>query len=253
MQNLQYGRTSACAWSKQSWWTTRKLNVGTVEPLWSTVATLVTWWWTWWSGSEAWRLNSQRGDVPRSKLRWAMLAFGLCRARSCPLKAIISSIAIIVKEKCYNIVTENFGDLQPWCTHCVSCPCVQAFWITDYFGMISQSHNCSQDGPPGEGEAVRVLWTDGKEYGGKFIRTRTQLEYQVCIFFFILSTCCLVWNLETRSMELLQTSLWLSDNPCQKYMSHPIAGRYPIAVTHPIAVTFSMKHMKMILSELFSL
>ena len=37
------------------------------------------------------------------------------------------------------------------------------------------------------------------------------------------------------------------------YVSHPIAGRYPIAVTHPIAVTFSMKHMKMILSELFSL
>ena len=37
------------------------------------------------------------------------------------------------------------------------------------------------------------------------------------------------------------------------YMSHPIAGRYPIAVTLPIAVTFSMKHMKMILSELFSL
>ena len=36
-------------------------------------------------------------------------------------------------------------------------------------------------------------------------------------------------------------------------MSHPIAGRYPIAVTLPIAVTFSMKHMKMLLSELFSL
>ena len=30
-------------------------------------------------------------------------------------------------------------------------------------------------------------------------------------------------------------------------------GRYPIAVTVPIAVTFSMIHMKMIVSELFSL
>ena len=37
------------------------------------------------------------------------------------------------------------------------------------------------------------------------------------------------------------------------YMLHPIAGRYPIAVTLPIAVTFSMIHMKMIVSELFSL
>ena len=37
------------------------------------------------------------------------------------------------------------------------------------------------------------------------------------------------------------------------YMLHPIAGRYPIAVTLPIAVTFSRMHMKMIVSELFSL
>ena len=36
-------------------------------------------------------------------------------------------------------------------------------------------------------------------------------------------------------------------------MLHPIAGRYPIAVTLPIAVTFSMIHLKMIVSELFSL
>ena len=35
------------------------------------------------------------------------------------------------------------------------------------------------------------------------------------------------------------------------YMLHPIAGRYPIALTLPIAVTFSMIHMKMILSQLF--
>ena len=40
---------------------------------------------------------------------------------------------------------------------------------------------------------------------------------------------------------------------CDVYMLHPIAGRYPIAVTLPIAVTFSMIHMKMIVSELFSL
>ena len=39
----------------------------------------------------------------------------------------------------------------------------------------------------------------------------------------------------------------------ERYMLHPIAGRYPIAVTLPIAVTFSMIHMKMIVSELFSL
>ena len=38
-----------------------------------------------------------------------------------------------------------------------------------------------------------------------------------------------------------------------EYMLHPIADQYPIAITLPIAVTFSMIHMKMIVSELFSL
>lgn len=47
--------------------------------------------------------------------------------------------------------------------------------------LVYQSHNCAEDGPPGEGEVVSVMWTDGKEYGGKFIRTRTQLEYQVLL------------------------------------------------------------------------
>ena len=52
---------------------------------------------------------------------------------------------------------------------------------------------------------------------------------------------------------LVRIGLMLKSVRKERDMLHPIAGRYPIAVTLPIAVTFSMIHMKMIVSELFSL
>ena len=64
-----------------------------------------------------------------------------------------------------------------------------------------------------------------------------------------------IWWIEAfaKEQENILVHLKINSTSSLTYMSHPIAGRYPIAVTLPIAVTFSMKHMKMILSELFSL
>ena len=64
--------------------------------------------------TKAWKLNHQRSHVPRSKLCWALLVFGLCRARSYPLK-IKSSTAIISKEICYNIVMKILVIYSPTC------------------------------------------------------------------------------------------------------------------------------------------
>ena len=66
-----------------------------------------------------------------------------------------------------------------------------------------------------------------------------------------------IWNKFLRKEPEALLDLWLKvlreAYLNLKYMFHPIAGRYPIAVTLPIPVTFSMIHMKMIVSELFSL
>ena len=64
------------------------------------------------------------------------------------------------------------------------------------------------------------------------------------------------WFFELPSCEQFSSVFFNACLPNSRsflYMLHPIAGRYPIAVTLPIAVTFSMIHMKMIVSELFSL
>ena len=83
VQNRRYGCTSACAWWKQSLRTTRKLNAGTVQPLWSTVATLLTWWRTWPSGTKI-ELPMKSCTVKQESLGDVRIRV-MCRARSCPL------------------------------------------------------------------------------------------------------------------------------------------------------------------------
>ena len=109
-QNRQYGCTSACAWSKQSCQQGSRMLA-----LWSCCESQCTWQLLT-CGERARRHEDWSANevVPRGKLRWAMLAlwFGLCRERSSKSYNVVNRYNI-VKEKCSNIVTENFGDLQP--------------------------------------------------------------------------------------------------------------------------------------------
>ena len=80
------------------------------------VATELSWRRTLPSGTKARTLNRQRSHVPRSKHLWA-IDVGIRvvpRSKLSSKSCNIVNRYNIVKEKCYNIVTEKFGDLQPY-------------------------------------------------------------------------------------------------------------------------------------------
>ena len=107
---------------------TRKSNVGTVELLWSTytVVPLLTWRRTRPSGTKAWRLNRQQKSCTTKQASLGGFGIRVVSAWSCRSSKSYNIVNryIIVKEKCYNIVTENFGDVQP-----LSCSTCTALWI----------------------------------------------------------------------------------------------------------------------------
>lgn len=60
--------------------------------------------------------------------------------------------------------------------------------------MSVQNRDCVRLGPPSEGEAVQVRWTDGLIYGAKFVRSHSIPMYLVnppprfCLLFRLLSS-----------------------------------------------------------------
>lgn len=74
-----------------------------------------------------------------------------------------------------------------------------------------QNRDCVQLGPPDEGDAVQVRWTDGLIYGAKFVASHSIPMYLVNLSFCLTGTD--MHRLKGKSKRLIQFVQTTSEDP----------------------------------------